>query len=174
MWNHRLRIALAGVLVVSAGGRASAQETRPSGTRDRYRRNDRLRGRLLDGNPTRVPSPNCCAFAGLDSIATIASEQFLNVASSDIGPERWLELSRRISVVFASRPELRGIVVTHGTDTMEETAYFLDLTVSDARPVIVTGSMRPSNMVGADGPANLTGSRAPRWTPPAVVAERWC
>jgi L-asparaginase len=108
------------------------------------------------GAATRVPIADLVKVPGIDSVATIESEQFLNVGSSAIGPARWLELWRRIEEVFSARSDLRGIVVTHGTDTMEETAYFLDLTVSGLRPVVVTGSMRPSNMAGADGPANLT------------------
>ena len=113
-------------------------------------------GDYWTGNATRVPIADLLKIPGLDSVATVETEQFLNVPSSSIGPARWLELSRRIAELFRTRPDLRGIVVTHGTDTMEETAYFLDLTVGGERPVVVTGSMRPSNMAGADGPANLT------------------
>ena len=113
-------------------------------------------GDYWGGATTRVPIADLVKVPGIDSVATIESEQFLNVGSSSIGPERWLELSRRIADVFTARSDVRGIVVTHGTDTMEETAYFLDLTVGGLRPVVVTGSMRPSNMAGADGPANLT------------------
>ena len=113
-------------------------------------------GDYWGGAITRVPIAELVKVPGIDSVATIESEQFLNVGSSAIGPERWLELSHRIADVFTARSDVRGIVVTHGTDTMEETAYFLDLTVGGLRPVVVTGSMRPSNMAGADGPANLT------------------
>lgn len=113
-------------------------------------------GDYWGGNTTRVPIEELLRIPGVDSIATLESEQFLNVGSGAIGPARWLELSRRVTEVLRTRPELRGLVVTHGTDTMEETSYFLDLTVGDARPVVFTGSMRPSNMAGADGPANLT------------------
>ncbi|MEO8336478.1 MAG: asparaginase [bacterium] len=113
-------------------------------------------GDYWGGNGTRVSIDDLVRAAGIDSVANVESEQFLNVASSSIGPARWLELSRHIADVFRTRPEVRGIVVTHGTDTMEETAYFLDLTVGGEKPVVVTGSMRPSNMAGADGPANLT------------------
>ena len=112
-------------------------------------------GDYWGGNTTRVPIDQLVKVPGIDSVATVESEQFLNVASSAIGPARWLDLTRRIAELFHARKDLRGIVVTHGTDTMEETAYFLDLTVGDARPVVVTGSMRPSNMAGADGPANI-------------------
>ena len=113
-------------------------------------------GDYWGGAATRVPIAELVKVPGMDSVATVESEQYLNVGSSAIGPARWLELSRHITDLFNTRPDLRGIVVTHGTDTMEETAYFLDLTVGGLRPVVVTGSMRPSSMAGADGPANLT------------------
>lgn len=112
-------------------------------------------GEYWRGRSTRVPIEELVKVPGLDSVAVVESEQFLNVGSVSIGPARWLELSGRIAEVLGTRPELSGIVVTHGTDTMEETAFFLDLTLGGARPVVVTGSMRPSNMAGADGPANI-------------------
>ena len=113
-------------------------------------------GDYWGGTASRVPIDALVRIPGIDSVATIESEQFLNVPSSEIGPSHWLELARRITELLRTREELRGVVVTHGTDTMEETAYFLDLTLPGDRPVIVTGAMRPSNMAGADGPANLT------------------
>jgi L-asparaginase len=113
-------------------------------------------GGYWTGNPTRVPIEQLVRVPGIDSVASVASEQLWNVASSAIGPARWLELSRHVGDLLRTHPELAGIVITHGTDTMEETAYFLDLTLPGDRPVIVTGAMRPSDMAGADGPANLT------------------
>ena len=92
---------------------------------------------------------------GLDTIATISTQQFSNIASGAITPAMWLDLSRGIADTLRARPDLEGVVVTYGTDTMVETAYFLDLTVSDPRPVVVTGAMRPSDGIGIDGPANL-------------------
>jgi L-asparaginase type II len=93
----------------------------------------------------------------LDTVAVVTAQQFANVASSSVTPDMWLALSRGIADTLRAHPpsELAGVVVTHGTDTLEETAYFLDLTVADARPVVVTGAMRPSDGVGIDGPANL-------------------
>jgi len=115
-------------------------------------------GAYWTGTPTRVPIEQLVKVPGIDSVAVVESEQLWNIASGAIGPSRWLELSRHIADRLRARPELAGVVVTHGTDTMEETAYFLDLTLPGDRPVIVTGAMRPSDMAGADGPANLTSS----------------
>lgn len=95
------------------------------------------------------------AVPGIDKLATLRLEQFSNVTSERIGPTQWLALANRINAAFRDDADLAGVVVTHGTDTMEETAYFLDLTVAGDRPVIVTGSMRPADAIGADGPANL-------------------
>ena len=95
------------------------------------------------------------AAPGIDKVATLSVDQFSNVESGAIGPKQWMDLARRINTAFHERPALSGVVVTHGTDTMEETAYFLDLTIADERPVIVTGAMRPADAIGADGPANL-------------------
>ncbi len=112
-------------------------------------------GDYWHGNPTRVPIEQLVQIPGMEQVATLTTEQMWNVGSSSIGPSRWLELVRRITQLFHDEKDLAGIVITHGTDTMEETAYFLDLTVPDRRPVVVTGAMRPSGMPGADGPANL-------------------
>ncbi|MDQ3523326.1 MAG: asparaginase [Gemmatimonadota bacterium] len=95
---------------------------------------------------------------GLDTTFSVTVEQFSNVASGSITPEHWITLARRINELFQTRPDLRGVVVTHGTDTIEETAFFLDLTVGSCRPVVVTGAMRRAADVGAEGPANLYNS----------------
>ncbi len=87
--------------------------------------------------------------------AAISVEEVTRVGSSQITPAHWLILARRINALFRDDRNLRGIVVTHGTDTLEETAFFLNLVVRDRRPVVVTGSMRSSNEISADGPANL-------------------
>ncbi|MGE5359445.1 MAG: asparaginase [Bacteroidales bacterium] len=92
---------------------------------------------------------------GLERYARPEYEQFANVASSQITLAQWLQLARRINELFTQDPELAGIVVTSGTDTLEETAYFLHLTVRDARPVVVVGSMRNPSTLGYEGAANL-------------------
>jgi L-asparaginase len=92
---------------------------------------------------------------GLDKQVRLTYEQFANVASSQLTLEQWLSLSRRINELFIKDPALAGVVVTSGTDTLEETAFFLHLTVKDVRPVVVVGSMRNPSTVGYEGAANL-------------------
>jgi L-asparaginase len=82
-------------------------------------------------------------------------EQFSNVASTALTLDQWLDLSRRINERFKKDADLAGVVVTTGTDTLEELAYFLHLTVRDERPVVVVGSMRDPSTTGYEGPANL-------------------
>lgn len=91
----------------------------------------------------------------LEDVAVIEVEEFSRIGSSGMTPDHWLRLSRRVNELFDADPELAGVVVTHGTDTMEETGYFLHLTAADSRPVVMVGSMRNSSAVSADGPANL-------------------
>lgn len=92
---------------------------------------------------------------GLDRIARLTHEQFANVASSQLTLDHWLGLARRINELFAADAALAGVVVTSGTDTLEETAFFLHLTVKDTRPVVVVGSMRNPSTLGYEGAANL-------------------
>ncbi len=91
----------------------------------------------------------------LDRRVRGAGEQFANTSSSALTLDQWLDLSRRINARFKSDPELAGVVVTSGTDTLEELAYFLHLTVRDERPVVVVGSMRNPSTLGYEGSANL-------------------
>ena len=88
-------------------------------------------------------------------IAEVLPEQLINVGSANVTPTHWLGLARRINRIFRQDPEAAGIAVTHGTATLEETAYFLNLTVKSRRPVVVTGAMRPPTGLGTDSDINL-------------------
>lgn len=90
----------------------------------------------------------------IESIAHIEQYQLMNVDSNEMNPEYWIELSRKINEVV-KKDHIDGVVVTHGTDTLDETAYFLNLTLNTAKPVVITGAMRPATATSADGPYNL-------------------
>ena len=94
------------------------------------------------------------ALPGAGKIAAVTAEQVANVSSSDIDEAIWRKLHARVMAAIAD-PGVAGGVITHGTDTIEETAYFLSLLVPPAKPVVLVGSMRPSTAVSADGPENL-------------------
>ncbi len=87
-------------------------------------------------------------------IASITGEQIASVGSQDMTVDIWKKLAVRINEI-AKNKEADGIVITHGTDTQEETAYFLDLVLTTDIPVVLTGSMRPATAISADGPKNL-------------------
>ena len=91
----------------------------------------------------------------LAGVAQVEVEEFSRIGSSGMTPDHWLLLAKRINELLDAEPDIGGVVVTHGTDTMEETAYFLHLTIKDLRPVVLTGSMRSATAISADGPANL-------------------
>jgi L-asparaginase len=91
----------------------------------------------------------------LARVADIVPVRYKNVGSTEIGPADWLALLRIIDETVAGDPSIAGIVVTHGTATLEETAYFLNLAVKVSVPVVVVGAMRPSSALGADGGNNL-------------------
>jgi L-asparaginase len=91
----------------------------------------------------------------VQQFAEVISEQLLNVGSTDVHPAHWLELANRINQIFQEDPDAAGVAVAHGTATLEETAYFLNLTVKSHKPVVVTGAMRPPTGLGTDADVNL-------------------
>jgi L-asparaginase len=91
---------------------------------------------------------------GLDKLASLSAEQISSIGSQDMNDKVWFALARRIQQAV-DKNEAEGIVVTHGTDTLEETAFFLDNVLHGDKPVVIVGSMRPATAVSADGPGNL-------------------
>ena len=87
-------------------------------------------------------------------LANLRGEQISNIGSQDMNDEVWLKLAKRVNELVAM-PDVAGVVITHGTDTIEETAYFLNLVVKSRKPVVMTASMRPSTALSADGPLNF-------------------
>jgi L-asparaginase len=94
------------------------------------------------------------AVPAIRSLASVHGEQFAQIGSQDMNDTFWLKLALRINALFAA-DEADGVVITHGTDTAEETGYFLHLTVKSSYPVVLTGAMRPATSLSADGPLNL-------------------
>src|SRR6185436_15450921 len=92
---------------------------------------------------------------GIEKYVRPEFEQFTNQASSELTLDQWLGLARRLNELLASDTEMAGLVVTSGTDTLEELAYFLNLTVKSDKPVVVVGSMRNPSTLGYEGAANL-------------------
>ena len=118
------------------------------------------------------------AVPGIQDLANIKGEQIANVGSQDMSFDIMLKVAKRINELLPTN-DVDGIVITHGTDTMEETAYFLNLVVKSDKPVVLVGSMRPSTAVSADGPLNLYNAVAVAGDPKAkgrgvlVVMNDW-
>ena len=129
------------VRVIATGGTIAGVQDAP-GTLGGYRAGARSVGEIVQSVPE------------LTRFAQIETEQFSNVASPEIMPSHWIGLSKRINELLA-RADLAGIVVTHGTDRLEETAFFLYLTVKSDKPVVVVGAQRPATGISPDGPINL-------------------
>jgi L-asparaginase type II len=143
------------VLVIATGGTIAGTQDRP-GTTASYRAGQLTAAQILASVP------------GLDRIARLETEQFANVPSTWIGPAQWLALSKRVNAVLLERPDVAGVVITHGTSRMEETAFFLYLTVRSDRPVVLVGAQRPATGLSADGPVNLLGAIRTAASPAAV------
>ncbi|WP_236250978.1 type II asparaginase [Jeongeupia sp. HS-3] len=90
----------------------------------------------------------------MKKVANVKGEQVFQIASESMNNDHWLKLAKRVNELL-KQSDVDGIVITHGTDTIEETAYFLNLTVKSKKPVIIVGSMRPATAISADGPINL-------------------
>lgn len=100
------------------------------------------------------PAALLAAVPQLAELARIDATQIFSVDSKDMTPQHWLVLSRRVQRLMDD-PAVDGIVITHGTDTLEETAFFLNLVLKTSKPVVVVGSMRPGTAMSADGMLNL-------------------
>ena len=87
-------------------------------------------------------------------LANLKGEQISNIGSQDMNDQVWMKLATRINELLA-QPDIAGVAITHGTDTIEETAYFLNLVIKSKKPVVLTASMRPSTALSADGPLNF-------------------
>jgi L-asparaginase len=102
-----------------------------------------------------TPAQLVRSLPGRDRLGDVSTEAFSNVSSMVLSMDDWLRLARRVAAVFLDDPDLDGVVVTSGTDTMEELAWFLHLAVPDPRPIVVVGAMRRPADRRADGPRNL-------------------
>lgn len=133
--------ALPSVRIIATGGTIAGVQDAP-GTLGGYRAGTRTVSEIVQSVPE------------LARFAQIETEQFSNVASTEIMPSQWVGLAKRVNELL-QRPDLAGVVVTHGTDRLEETAFFLYLTVKSDKPVVVVGSQRPATGISPDGPINL-------------------
>lgn len=112
----------------------------------------------------------------LKDVADLTGEQLANIGSQTMNHDVWLKLAKRVNEVLKDG-STDGVVITHGTDTLEETAYFLSLVVKSDKPVVLVGSMRPATAMSADGPANLynavalAGSPEARGRGPMIVID---
>ena len=132
------------VLVIATGGTIAGEQGEPG---------------TLGGYEIRRPIGELVAqVPEIKRYAQVETEQFSNIPSAQMTPEQWLLLAHRINTVFEKRPDLAGIVVTHGTDRLEETAFFLHLTVKSDKPVVLVGAQRPPTGISPDGPLNLLSS----------------
>lgn len=133
---------LPNIHILATGGTIAGTGTGSSSTQTNYKAGQVAIGTLISAVPE------------IEKIANVTGEQIVNIGSQDMTDDVWLTLAKTINKLLA-REDIDGIVITHGTDTMEETAYFLNLTVKSDKPVVLVGAMRPSTAMSADGPLNL-------------------
>jgi L-asparaginase len=132
---------LPNVMILATGGTIAGKGTSSTATADYQAAKVGVEG-LVEAVPE------------LNKVAKIKGEQVFQIASGNITNDHWLRLAKRVNELVI-RDDVDGIVITHGTDTLEETAYFLSLVVKSRKPVVMVGSMRPSTAISADGPLNL-------------------
>ncbi|MBR3616417.1 MAG: L-asparaginase 2 [Bacteroidaceae bacterium] len=128
------------VYILATGGTIAGSGS--SATKSNYSAGQVAIGTLLDAVPA------------INDVAYVEGEQVVNIGSQDMSDDVWLVLAKRVNELIASQ-KVNGIVITHGTDTMEETAFFLSLVTDSNIPIVLVGAMRPSTAISADGPVNL-------------------
>lgn len=128
------------VYILATGGTIAGSGS--SATKSNYSAGQVAIGTLLDAVPA------------INDVAYVEGEQVVNIGSQDMSNDVWLVLAKRVNELLA-QTDVNGIVITHGTDTMEETAFFLSLVTNSNKPVVLVGAMRPSTAISADGPVNL-------------------
>ena len=144
------------LLLVGTGGTIAGRAADATDT-------SRYQAGALDASALLEALPEAAAIAEIETAALFALD------SKDITPEHWLMLAARLRERLAD-PTLDGIVITHGTDTLEETAFFLDLTLPRVKPVVLTAAMRPATARSADGPMNLLQALATAGRPELAAA----
>jgi len=169
MFTPRARSALLAALTLACFGIAAAQEKVASVPQQQQQKKPNvvilatggtIAGAAATGTQSGYTSgavtidAMLAAVPGIGKLANVKGEQVANVGSQDMSFEVLLKLAKRINEL-APNANVDGIVITHGTDTMEESAYFLNLTARTNKPIVMVGSMRPSTAVSADGPLNL-------------------
>ena len=130
------------VVVLSTGGTIAGRGGSTTSLTE-YKSGSILGSELVDAVPE------------IKSYARVRVEQIANIGSTNMNPAVWLKLVARINAIFTEDPDVAGIVITHGTNTLEETAFFLNLTVKHQKPVVLVGAQRPATAISADGPLNL-------------------
>ena len=130
------------VVVLSTGGTIAGRGSSTTSLSE-YKAGSILGAELVDAVPE------------IKSYAQVRVEQIANIGSTNMNTAIWLKLAARINAIFSEDAKVAGVVITHGTNTLEETAYFLNLTVRHDKPVVLVGSRRPATAISADGPLNL-------------------
>jgi len=143
------------VLVIATGGTIAGVQEDPDDP-ERYRAGTLTADQITSSVPA------------LSEHAIIEAEQFSNLPSPQVMPSDWLRLSRLVTERLQSRDDVAGVVITHGTDRMEETAFFLHLTVDSDKPVAIVGAQHPATHRSPDGPANLLAAVRTVASPEAV------